>query len=853
MKVTEFSMEERRIEVMGETGDPRENPPTSSIARHDSRMRKSEGHSWISTRWNCAGRCHWSTGFHGDLPFDPALAFRRCSTFNSPPTPTNWLSRLHAISDRVSNDDGAAGPESPEEPLGCVGRVGGEVPAELKRRLRPAQDAVGDPEGGARVLREVLQLVLVMVRVLVLRVAGHGDDWRGGEGARVWPQLRRRPSYHHQVPRHWPSLKSGMEPRGNPACEVKKRGSDTSDTNTHAQRLIAPTRKAVQCFRRDAALCNCKTVRLSSFRRMVENASRVAGLSRLRFRVPFSCVSVHCRPGLGATCRGYNLVATSTRNTGDIRMGMDVGKDIVYQKTAQTPEELLARITSLPLQKSKTAVSSYKPRVAEEWMGEWLSFSDRRQAARSDQRKGNLRLQVPINGVERIQRISNRSSQDVCGDFNRTILVTEEICTAQRKDGDLASQFNVFRKRAEIYEGGPGRHAYRNSCPPDLERIGFLEVVDTRMFWSALMPLSASLGWIPNKIFCGRHKVYFSVRASVALIAPSLLGLERNSPGIIERIFNTKETSHALTEIVEYGPECQVKCARVRPGEDVSVFGNGLMQPLPWIQDMRTLSAQLSDDVFRQSRNFQFAGKFVDRLYVSSKRRAVSPPQYVESSDPPAFGFTAIMNITDFAPRTSSAPGHLPVCLFIESRLIAGLLSVGQFHCVKFHKERRVGKQTYKSNRKVRCRVKPVTGESGTDKSPMEIPVPPPSLANANNPSADPCATDYNCDLTAMSVVSSKISATRLDSDTSFFISRSNKSDEENRISARMSLGKPVKSVEFSRSPRTQGCTRRPGQLEVAPHTGLHETTRPTRGRPAHRAARDDPANSIRNVGVPQR
>ncbi|KAJ8870844.1 hypothetical protein PR048_027145 [Dryococelus australis] len=37
---------------------------------------------------------------------------------------------------------------------------------------------------------------------------------------------------------------SGMNPRANPTSKVKKRGSDTGDTNTHAQCLIAPTRKS---------------------------------------------------------------------------------------------------------------------------------------------------------------------------------------------------------------------------------------------------------------------------------------------------------------------------------------------------------------------------------------------------------------------------------------------------------------------------------------------------------------------------------------------------------------------------------------------------------------------------------
>ncbi|KAJ8875400.1 hypothetical protein PR048_023295 [Dryococelus australis] len=36
----EVSMEQRRNEEPGETGDPRENPPTNGIIRHDSYMQK---------------------------------------------------------------------------------------------------------------------------------------------------------------------------------------------------------------------------------------------------------------------------------------------------------------------------------------------------------------------------------------------------------------------------------------------------------------------------------------------------------------------------------------------------------------------------------------------------------------------------------------------------------------------------------------------------------------------------------------------------------------------------------------------------------------------------------------------
>ncbi|KAJ8894887.1 hypothetical protein PR048_000194 [Dryococelus australis] len=42
MRVIEVTMERRRSERAGETGDPRENPPTNGIVRHDFHMRKSD-------------------------------------------------------------------------------------------------------------------------------------------------------------------------------------------------------------------------------------------------------------------------------------------------------------------------------------------------------------------------------------------------------------------------------------------------------------------------------------------------------------------------------------------------------------------------------------------------------------------------------------------------------------------------------------------------------------------------------------------------------------------------------------------------------------------------------------------
>ncbi|KAJ8866590.1 hypothetical protein PR048_032449 [Dryococelus australis] len=50
------------------------------------------------------------------------------------------------------------------------------------------------------------------------------------------------PSSHSEVGSRLLALRVGRIPVGTPASKVKKRGSDTGDTNTHAYRLIAPTR-----------------------------------------------------------------------------------------------------------------------------------------------------------------------------------------------------------------------------------------------------------------------------------------------------------------------------------------------------------------------------------------------------------------------------------------------------------------------------------------------------------------------------------------------------------------------------------------------------------------------------------
>ncbi|KAJ8895491.1 hypothetical protein PR048_000824 [Dryococelus australis] len=90
IRVMEVSMEHSRNERAGETGDPRENPLTNDIVRHDSTYENQDGytaglqpmrtefnprpgHSRIFESRSLSGRSSWSVGFTGDLPFHPPL------------------------------------------------------------------------------------------------------------------------------------------------------------------------------------------------------------------------------------------------------------------------------------------------------------------------------------------------------------------------------------------------------------------------------------------------------------------------------------------------------------------------------------------------------------------------------------------------------------------------------------------------------------------------------------------------------------------------------------------------------------------------------------------------------------
>ncbi|KAJ8865845.1 hypothetical protein PR048_033367 [Dryococelus australis] len=53
-------------------------PPTKA-----NRVQLPAGHTWFFAHGNCAGQCRWSSGFLGDFPVSPVLAFRRCSILTS--------------------------------------------------------------------------------------------------------------------------------------------------------------------------------------------------------------------------------------------------------------------------------------------------------------------------------------------------------------------------------------------------------------------------------------------------------------------------------------------------------------------------------------------------------------------------------------------------------------------------------------------------------------------------------------------------------------------------------------------------------------------------------------------------
>ncbi|KAJ8882528.1 hypothetical protein PR048_014339 [Dryococelus australis] len=72
MRVIEVSIEQRWNERAGETGDARENPPTSGIIvahQGEPLFNARPGYYRIFASGNRVGRRHWSAGFPGNLPY----------------------------------------------------------------------------------------------------------------------------------------------------------------------------------------------------------------------------------------------------------------------------------------------------------------------------------------------------------------------------------------------------------------------------------------------------------------------------------------------------------------------------------------------------------------------------------------------------------------------------------------------------------------------------------------------------------------------------------------------------------------------------------------------------------------
>ncbi|KAJ8877771.1 hypothetical protein PR048_022227 [Dryococelus australis] len=81
MRLNEVNLEQRRNEGVGNTGDPRENPPTNGIVRHDSHLQKSEdrksaGHRMIAL-------ADGSSGMPARIPYSISRPPDRITATNS--------------------------------------------------------------------------------------------------------------------------------------------------------------------------------------------------------------------------------------------------------------------------------------------------------------------------------------------------------------------------------------------------------------------------------------------------------------------------------------------------------------------------------------------------------------------------------------------------------------------------------------------------------------------------------------------------------------------------------------------------------------------------------------------------
>ncbi|KAJ8878509.1 hypothetical protein PR048_019087 [Dryococelus australis] len=177
------------------------------------------GHSRIFASGNRAWRCRWSAGFLEDLPFPPPLNSVAAShsphfTLIGPILFTHSLTLLNSTVLHAGRSDSSVPQPAP-------------ISASLLSYISDENHMWILLQGSAPLVKE--------------RVATESDETSLSISLRF---SKCEPDGHRVQFSIGSCFTSTVSVGWTRASEVKKRGSDTGDTNTHAERLIAPTRKA---------------------------------------------------------------------------------------------------------------------------------------------------------------------------------------------------------------------------------------------------------------------------------------------------------------------------------------------------------------------------------------------------------------------------------------------------------------------------------------------------------------------------------------------------------------------------------------------------------------------------------
>ncbi|KAJ8873746.1 hypothetical protein PR048_024580 [Dryococelus australis] len=263
----EVSMEQRRNTWAGETGDPGENPPTSGIVRHDSHMRKSgSDFAGKRTRYTYVGgdritgpsRSQFIVRWHRDK----LLTLVRKNAGSSPAILISVYHGIHLIT-----PGGVMSEVSMEQRRRARGWGNGSYsrkPADQRHRTsRFPRANIWERHGrafnpvhndGKRAFASIAVCQSVRAAVSPSRhlrnpncIAEKNVICDEATLNTTGPHLPGFVLERSAISRHEELVHPGSSSRllvpGR--LQVKKRGGDTGDTNTHALRLIAPTRKAL--------------------------------------------------------------------------------------------------------------------------------------------------------------------------------------------------------------------------------------------------------------------------------------------------------------------------------------------------------------------------------------------------------------------------------------------------------------------------------------------------------------------------------------------------------------------------------------------------------------------------------